>query len=90
MGADKAGMNGGRWTKSEGVGGVVVVLEHGLGRPGRVWISRRVRSAYIMPIDGSEGGGVGLVQLPELEMWVGQDVAGGGFFLFFCMLHYIV
>jgi hypothetical protein len=37
-----------------------------------------VRRAYIMPIEGSEGGGVGLVQLPELEMWSGRDVAGGG------------
>jgi hypothetical protein len=31
-----------------------------------------------MPIEGSEGDGVGLVQLSELEMWVGRDVAGGG------------
>jgi hypothetical protein len=31
-----------------------------------------------MPIDGSEVGGVGLVQLPELEMWVGRDVVRGG------------
>jgi hypothetical protein len=31
-----------------------------------------------MPIDGSVGCGVGLVQLPKLETWVGLDVAGGG------------
>jgi hypothetical protein len=30
--ADKAGVNVGRWTKSKGVGGVVVVLERGFGR----------------------------------------------------------
>jgi hypothetical protein len=32
VGADKAGVNGGMWTKSKGVGGVVVVLECGFGR----------------------------------------------------------
>jgi hypothetical protein len=30
--ADQAGVNRGRWTKSKGVGGVVVMLERGLGR----------------------------------------------------------
>jgi hypothetical protein len=46
----------------------------GLLRAGRVWVSRMVWSVYITLIDGSEVEGVRgvLVQLPALEMWLGE------------------